>query len=90
MPPEPGNPAGVPLSKPAEVLPLPEKVTKSLHAEADALPLAEAEVLSAQVAEATDANMSTPITDNPTKTSSFFTISPSGEFYSESHATHEA
>jgi hypothetical protein len=90
MPPEPGNP-GVPLSKPAGVLPLPETVKTSLHdAEADVLALAEAEVLNAQDAEATDANISTPIVDNPTKISSFFTIALSREFSSESHATHEA
>ena len=55
---------------------LPETVKKSSHPEADALPLAEAE-LTAQAAEAADANISTPIMDSATNKSSFFTISPS-------------
>src|SRR5215211_5768149 len=51
----------------------------SLHPEADALPLAEAELI-AQVADAADANISTPIMDSPTTIRSFFTIPPSGRF----------
>jgi hypothetical protein len=79
MPPEPGNggvlAAAVPLGKLAETVPLPEMIIKSLHSEADALPLAEAE--RAQVAEAAGANISAPIMDSATNRSNFFTIPPS-------------
>jgi|SRR5215204_1423834 len=50
--------------------------TWGLHPEADALPLAEAE-LPPLCAEATEANISVPIVDSATNRSSLFTISPS-------------
>ena len=82
-PPVPGIPSvlAVPLGElDASEEAVPEGGAVSLHPEADALPLAEAEVEAggAHVAEATDANVSAPITDSPINISSFFTIPPSG------------
>ena len=82
-PPVPGIPSvlAVPLGElDASEEAVPEGGAVSLHPEADALPLAEAEVEAgeAHIAEATDANISAPITDSPINIGSFFTISPSG------------
>jgi hypothetical protein len=77
-PPVPGIP-GV-LAVAGTLKELAETTKVSLQSEADALPLAEAEVEAdvIHIAEATDANISAPIMDSPTNNSSFFTVPPSG------------
>jgi hypothetical protein len=82
-PPVPGIPMvlAVPLGElDASEDAVPKGGAVSLHPEADALPLAEAEVEAdvVHIAEATEANISAPIMDSPTNISSLFTLPPSG------------